>query len=184
MPPIEWLRDRYYLADDGSLRHAATRGKARAGDPVGTVHKKSGYVHTDVNHDGVKKKLRVHRIVQSMVDGAAIPDEIEVDHGDRDRSNNRAPNLVKKSRVMNQRNTLPVIRAKGYTKVIVRGLPKFRAMIKWNGRSFCLGVHEHEQDAARAYRAAVQEVTSAEHANRMPSLQNRPDGASDPRRTS
>jgi len=147
MPPISWLRERFYLDSDGILRHAKTIGKSKLGARAGRMLDE-GYWFVDVMHDGVRKKLAVHRIVWSLDKGRAVPDSLDVDHRDRDRSHNLPGNLFAVTQRVNQLN-----KEKRGTGVSTCG-NRHRARISVHGIDIDLGTHDTWKEANDAYELA------------------------------
>lgn len=83
--------DKYLEYDETAsptcLRWKVSRGKARAGDVAGSVHKK-GYFRVRL----FRNNYLVHRVVYQLEMGD-LTDEFQVDHIDGDRSNNKISNL-------------------------------------------------------------------------------------------
>jgi len=147
MPPISWLRERFYLCEAGVLRYAKTIGKARKDQPVGRKQS-NGHWTVDVTHEGVRKKLGLHRVVWSMNKGRAVPDDLDVDHRDRNRDHNLPGNLRAVTQRVNQLN-------KEYRGTGVSPCGKrFRARISVNGIDISLGTHDTRKKANRAYELA------------------------------
>lgn len=87
-----------FLYSDGVLFHAFNSPKHRIGDAAGFI-RPDGYVQVKYS----QKKYFVHRLIWEMHNGA-IPDGMEIDHIDGDRSNNLVTNLRIVSRLENARN--------------------------------------------------------------------------------
>lgn len=147
MPPIEFLRERFYIDLDGALRYAKGSAKAKAHDRAGRKQR-DGYWYVDVSHGGRRKKLAVHRIVWSLKAGRAVADDRQVDHGDRDRDNNHWRNLKARTVRANQLNKSNAGRG------VTRAGNKFRAKISVHGKTIHLGSFDKEHHAERAYRLA------------------------------
>ena len=148
MPPISWLRERFYLCEEGVLRHNKTVGKLKKGDPVGWLHK-SGYWYLSVVHEGKRKKLALHRVVWSMKAGRAVPDHLEVDHRDKNPDHNKPWNSRAVAVRVNQLN-----KKKPGTGVSQCGT-RFRSRIKVHGIDIDLGTHDTWKAANKEYRRAL-----------------------------
>lgn len=74
----------------------------------------------------------------------------EIDHIDRDRSNNRIDNLRSVNRSLNNHNRADVIGGTGYRGVWFSGC-KFISIIRVNGRRRSLGTFNSAVDASEAY---------------------------------
>jgi hypothetical protein len=148
MPPISWLRERFYLCEEGILRHNKTIGKSKKHAPAGVPHK-SGYWYVDVVHDGKRKKLGVHRVVWSLKAGRAVPDHLEVDHRDKNPGNNKPWNLRAVAVRVNQLN-----KKKKGTGVSERN-GKYIARIKVHGVDIYLATCNTWEEANKEYKRAL-----------------------------
>ncbi len=103
-----------------------------------------GYPHVAFFKDGKRKAKTVHRLVAQ----AYLPDyceELDVDHIDRDKTNNNFSNLRMVTTQQNAFNT----KAKGY--YWHKHSQKWMAQIKKGGKSHFLGLFDKEEDAHQAY---------------------------------
>lgn len=78
--------DNYEVSDLGRVRNKKTKRILRLGKDTG------GYVQVKLYNDGIKKSIKVHRLVA----GAFIPNPLnlpEVNHLDTNRTNNSVDNL-------------------------------------------------------------------------------------------
>lgn len=94
-----------------------------------------------------KKKVRLHRLVYELAHGP-IPADYQIDHIDRNRSNNYLSNL----RVVTHQQNLFNTKAKGYRWI--KNDQKYEAQIKINGKQQYLGRYDTEQEARAAYLEA------------------------------
>jgi hypothetical protein len=118
--------------------------------PAGTL--KDGYIYIVV--DG--KQYLAHRLIWLYVYGS-FP-ENQIDHIDRNRSNNRLNNLREATKRQNQWNIGPRSRNKsGYKGVSKRG-NKWRARININGYDKWLGIFPTEKEAYTAYCSAAKQL--------------------------
>ncbi|QGH77011.1 homing endonuclease [Escherichia phage BEK26] len=83
---MNW-HDIFYIEDDKLFNKVDRGARAMAGKEAGCLHKNSGYVVVRVDD----KLLKAHRIIYEMRHGA-IPEGMEVDHIDHNRSNNSDSN--------------------------------------------------------------------------------------------
>ena len=83
----------YEVSQDGTVRRNGKRVKSRKDD--------DGYDRVDLYQDGKRKTRFVHSLVNSAHNGGSG----EVDHNDKNRSNNNASNLESVSRKENMRRT-------------------------------------------------------------------------------
>jgi HNH endonuclease len=97
------------------------------------------------------RTCKEHRLVWLYVHGEPVP--IQIDHIDRDRTNNRIANLRAATPSQNIANS------KGYGRLGVKGVRpwkgSFRAHIRFNGTGFHLGTFATVEEAAQAYREAA-----------------------------
>lgn len=98
-----------------------------------------------------RRKLLVHRVIWEMHNGT-IPDGMEVDHMDGNRSNNRIENLRIVSRSINNRNrAMQSNNTSGYTGVVwIRSRQKWGARVKVNGKQISLGCFDSIERAVKA----------------------------------
>lgn len=121
------------------------------GRVAGSLKKSDGYVRIFV--DG--KSYLAHRLVWALVYGE-VP-SLDVDHADRNRSNNRLSNLRLATRSQNCMNRP----AHCTNKVGIKGVHWHRATGKWaasirfGGNRKHLGVFDTINEAATAYRSAA-----------------------------
>jgi hypothetical protein len=136
-----------------------TYGVSRRGLPAG---KKAGYTRDDgyVCLMVDRRRYRSSRLAVFYMTGE-WPSE-EVDHIDRDKSNNRWANLRVASRSDNQANNP----AYANNKIGVKGVYPFKsskrnpytAQIRHGGKTYHLGVFATIEDASRAYVAAAEKA--------------------------
>lgn len=88
------MRDKFYYKD-GALFNKTNRGKAKADEQAGSMSK-FGYRRVGVNGTPYLE----HRVIYAMHYGE-IPDDMDVDHIDNNRGNNRIENLQLLSRLDN-----------------------------------------------------------------------------------
>ena len=148
---VDWLKDRLKyepMANGSSLVWLRRNGsQVNAGDIAGTLRKTNG--RWEIRFLG--KQWQAHRIVWALCYGY-FPD-CQIDHIDRNPSNNRIENLRLatrneldngQNRSLNKNNTT------GFTGVI-RKYNKFVARIKAAGKWYYGGIYDTAQDAAFAY---------------------------------
>jgi hypothetical protein len=134
--------------------HACANWNSRfAGKPAGTLSA-DGYVYVRL----LGRIALAHRAIFAIVTGAWPTKEI--DHRDRDRSNNRWENLRPANSSQNkwnapaQRNNTSGV--KGVS--LCRKSGKWRASIARGGRQKHLGFFARKEDAAAAYDAAAKQM--------------------------
>ena len=140
-----------YNADTGEFIWRVSRGKAREGSVAGNVNN-NGYMRIKI----YRKEHLAHRLAWLWSFGY-FP-EHQIDHINRDRADNRIENLREVSRSCNLRNSkLSVDNTSGVKGVSWDKIDKrWRAHIKINGKTICLGLHETLIDAACHRLAAEQ----------------------------
>jgi len=132
-----------YDPETGLFTHARYKcGRALAGMPAGSKNKK-GYII--IQHK--RQLLKAHRMAWVFITGDD-PGDMQVDHIDRNRANNRANNLRLADAQLNRNNTEP---PKGYTKIG----KKYRAQRWVEGHMIHLGMHDTPEEANAAYRQAM-----------------------------
>jgi hypothetical protein len=125
----------------GALYWRTHRSSARIGKPFGCRFN-SGYIVGEIRNN----KYAAHRLVWKWLTGT---EPQEVDHIDRNRTNNSPWNLRSTTRSGNHCNRSNV---KGYTKT---SSGTYRALIGINGVQYYLGHYETAQGAREAYLTAA-----------------------------
>lgn len=134
----------WYDASSGALVWKISRATVKAGEVAGYI-KKCGYRYIRV----LGKDYPAHRLVWLHVTGA-WPSQ-ELDHKDRDRTNNKIENLRETTHRDNMRNTkLP---ASGYRGVYFKN-GKYAAEISTNYGQLTLGRYKSPAIAALVHAAA------------------------------
>ena len=111
--------------------------------------KNNGYLQLPLNYKKKQKKYKVHRLVAFCFLNLDLENtKSQVDHQDRDKSNNVVSNL---RIVTNQQNTFNQ-NAKGYCWD--KRMKKWKAQITINGKDIHLGYYDNEEDASKAYQDA------------------------------
>lgn len=144
------VREVFEYREDGTLVwKIATSNRAKIGAVAGG-QRKTGYWFAAI--DG--KKYGVHRLVFLYHHGFMPP---ELDHIDRDPSNNRIENLRAATRPENNWNkTRQSNNTSGYKGVFWRDERKcWVARITVNGKTVGLGSYKTASDAAAAYEKAA-----------------------------
>lgn len=145
------LKELYsYDKDTGNFTVLVRRG-SRSGE-VGSI---GGYTSKDNGYRFIRidtNLYREHRLVFLYLYGY-MP--VEVDHKDRNRSNNRIDNLRAVTRAENMTNkTVRENTVSGYIGITLHDSGKWRARIYHNGKSVSLGVFIHIEDAIKARKDA------------------------------
>lgn len=114
------------------------------------VYKTNGYAAVRI----CGKLYRVHRLAWLIMTGSWP--EFEIDHKDRDRSNNRWDNLRPATRAENARNTNAHNDGSGCKGVSFHAQSgKWRSRIFMEGKEKSLGLYQTKEDASAAYNAAA-----------------------------
>ncbi len=128
--------------EDGNLIWKESRGCVKAGTVAGTLHAK-GYTQIKING----KIYRAHRLIWLYHKGA-VDVALQIDHINRNRSDNRIDNLRLTSQNENQWNR----DGKGFAWH--KASNKYQAQIQYNGKLKYLGLYETEKEARSAYLKA------------------------------
>ena len=110
-----------------------------------TLKNNKGYIRFDLYVNGKSYNVYGHHFAYYFVYSEC---PYEIDHINRDRSDNRIENLRGVTRTENQHNRNP----KGYS--YNKKEKKFQAQIKVNSKSIHLGWFKEEDDARKAYLEA------------------------------
>ncbi|QHJ81626.1 MAG: hypothetical protein [Bacteriophage sp.] len=123
----------------------------KAGDVAGSIDSK-GYWRVGV----AGKEYRAHRIVYHIVTGNIISEDLQVDHIDKDRANNRISNLRLVTNQQNQFNkNLLSNNTSGITGVVWYKITnKWKVQMRVNKRTKHLGYFETLLDAACCRKSA------------------------------
>lgn len=115
----------------------------------------SGYaVHYSKDVNGKRITLYMHRLVIQRSFGKPIPPDLQVDHIDQDRLNNRRTNLRFAYRNQNQAHKgVPINNTSGY-KGVSWHAGKYETRIKFFERRIYLGRYDDPLTAALVYDAA------------------------------
>lgn len=142
-----------YHRDDGVFTWRAAKGNRPAGSRAGGVAS-TGYVHVRIN----KKTYKEHRLVW-LVEHGYLPD-LDIDHIDRNKSNNKIHNLRLATRQKNMLNTeKPKSNTSGYKGVgYDKKEGKWRAYIRVNYKSVFLGYSETPEGAYKLRQVAEEKI--------------------------
>lgn len=152
-PSIEHLRRRFaYDPATGFVTYLiAPNNRVKVGSVAGHRRRSDGYWTVCV----MGQYLPLTHVIFAVVKGRW---PVQVDHRDRDPSNNRWSNLRESTRSTNMKNAVKKPNQSGFRGVYPhRSTGKFNARISLNGRGKSLGIFAEPADAARAYDAAVVE---------------------------
>jgi len=93
------LYKKHFTTKGGKLFWKSSRGRKAAGSEAGTNH---GDGYKTVRIEG--KAHYVHRVVKTMTSAKPVQKKLDVDHKDRNRSNNNPKNLRTTTRSVNNTN--------------------------------------------------------------------------------
>lgn len=132
-------RDFEYDPDTGTIRRTARQGNYPAGSECGCV-RSNGYVYIRVEG----KQMLAHRLAWELHTGEPAPEQI--DHINRDKTDNRWCNLRAADNSTNQQNIAVHARSKSGIKGImpVRGGKLYRAEVCIGGKR----IQKHSKDPA------------------------------------
>jgi HNH endonuclease len=152
-PSIDRLRELFsYASETGLFMRVVGRGKSPSGTVAGTK-RKDGYISITVD----RRAYPAHRLVWLFVYGQWPP---QLDHINRNRSDNRISNLRPATPALNALNRqLQVNNHSGVPGVFRDGrlrLNPWHAYITVNSRTVALGWFETKEQAAAARNAAFQ----------------------------
>lgn len=156
LPPL-WLLTSRFEIDPSAPSGLRWKMGIRRGRPVGSLNR-TGYWQLELTHGGDRHRLQAHRVVYYL-STEEDPGELEVDHINRDRGDNRIENLRLCTHRENGRNLTP--REGGSSAFhgvsYHAARDRWRAYIQTEEGSLYLGSFPTEQGAARAYdQAALQ----------------------------
>ena len=127
--------------------------RAKKGSKAGCLNKITGYYYVRVND----KLYLAHRLIWFLVKGED-PGSSQIDHKDRNRSNNKISNLRKASQTEQNQNQAK----KSNNKCGLKGVRQhasglWHAYIKVNGKQKSLKYYKTKEEAAQAYdKAAIE----------------------------
>lgn len=103
------------------------------------------------------KFYKIHRIVWEMFYGT-IPDDLEIDHRDRDKDNNKIENLRIATRSLNGHNRGVQCNNKLGVAGVSQSGNKYVAYIRKDGKTVNLGSYNSIEEASFAYQQAKRQV--------------------------
>ena len=133
------LKELFYYKE-GYLYHKYNKGKHKKDTIVGSVGN-HGYVTTMIK----KQRYLIHRLIYAYHFGAEALIGFEIDHIDRDKTNNSIENLRLVKRSQNMHNT----KAKGVS--FKKSNQKWVAQIQVNKKRKHLGYFNTEEEAINVY---------------------------------
>lgn len=148
----------YYDPDAGALVRKITRGCSAVGQSVGGKRSANGYRRVQV--DGVM--YWVHRLIWMICTGED-PGDLNIDHIDGDKSNNKISNLRLSNKSENGQNRKQANRNSttgiiGVYLVKNKNSEKYASKIKVNRKSINLGTFDTKEAAIEAYLSAKRKI--------------------------
>jgi hypothetical protein len=136
--------ENYLISTDGTI----TKNGIQVGYP--TV---IGYIGVCLSKNNTKKYTHIHRLV-AMTFIPNPENKREVDHIDRDKTNNKISNLRWCSPSENARNKTIIVGKNKYTGISwCKTMNKYRARIKIQRKETLIGYADTENEAAEMYNA-------------------------------
>ena len=156
---IQWKTvkgcDNYEVSNMGQIRNSS-RGKMMSLSDNGR-----GYLRCRLRQNNEYQCVYIHRAVAQAFVTATSEDQNEVDHIDKDKSNNCVSNLRWATRSQNNSN-ISESRHKNkpskYKGVTLLKNKRWRARVVKDKKEYHIGSYEHEIDAAKAYNTKALEL--------------------------
>ena len=153
LPPIEELREfLYYEPDTGLFRWKIARSGVRVDSVAGCTDVK-GYIVIMINY----RFYKAHRLAWALYYNQD-PGNMEIDHIDQNKSNNKIVNLRLANRGPNKAYAGPQKNNKLGVKGVYYVEGKFVACIKKNKKKYHLGFYGTIEEASNVYWAAAEEL--------------------------
>ena len=148
----------YQVSNTHQVRNSST-GKILSDQRVNS----KGYKIVGLYKDGVGKNYLVHRLVaEHFIPKPESDEKLQVDHINRDKTDNNISNLMWKTSQQNNWNKDKINKptSSKYIGVSFKTqCQKWQALIRQNhGHNTHIGLFQHEKDAARAYNAKAYEL--------------------------
>lgn len=151
---IEKIKDFIsYDPDTGVIRwKVGQKGPARAGMIAGSKHSR-GYIVVAVN--GVQ--YLAHRLAWAIYNGS-LSEDVQIDHINGDRSDNRICNL----RIANHAENCQNSKVRKHSKTGIKGVKKrgnkWHVRIRIGGKEKWIGSYSTPEEASTAYKKAANEL--------------------------
>ena len=153
LPPIEELREfLYYEPDTGLFRWKIARSGVRVDSVAGCTDVK-GYIVIMINY----RFYKAHRLAWALYYNQD-PGNMEIDHIDQNKSNNKIVNLRLANRGSNKAYAGPQKNNKLGVKGVYCRHGKFQTEIRKNGKKYHLGFYGTIEEASNVYWAAAEEL--------------------------
>jgi hypothetical protein len=148
MKKINLTRNKQAIVDDEDFEYlmqwkwrCTAQGYAAREQYLGTIDGKR-----------IRKNVLMHRVI------ASTPHNLETDHINHDKLDNRKINLRNCSTRQNRANTKPYPRSKSGLKGVVRVNNKWRAILINGTKYIHIGYFHSKIDAAKAYDSRAREI--------------------------
>jgi len=142
------IKELFNYKDGQLIRKVSTSNRAKKGDMAGCFDKSNGYIKISINNTN----FYAHRIIWTWHFGE-IPQGLQIDHINGNRSDNRIKNL---RLVTHQENQFNQLGANGFHWN--KSSKKYQAEIVVNGNKKYLGVFNNKSNAKKAYLDAKKEL--------------------------
>ena len=136
-----------YNPETGEFRNKVTRGRAREGELAGSVSNR-GYLKLQVAYNQV---FAAHRVAWAIYYNEQPPKEI--DHKNRNKTDNSISNLIASDRVQNNANK----NCKGYT---IDPYGRYRVRVTVGGKRISVGIYDTPEEAQAVFKAKKAELLS------------------------
>lgn len=153
LPSIKELRERFsYNPETGEIRYREATNRTRVGSVAGSLSER-GYRY--IQFKG--RKYMAHHIAWAMHYGEWPPERVEIDHENRDASDNRIDNLRLASRSQNNLNRGRLRNNRAGLKGVTfhKSMGRWRATISVDGRHKHIGYYPTPEEAHAAYVKAA-----------------------------
>lgn len=167
--PLHGCEDRYEITQHGRVWSLPNVARKHGAWIVPFTQISSGYTAYNLTPETATRKTYLeHRLVWEFHNGP-IPSGMEIDHINRDRSDNRLENLRVVSRCGNMKNkSFYSNNRSGYRGVVQRENGKFRSSIRHKKVLHRLGQYETSEEAALAYDEKARGLGRAESTLNFP----------------
>lgn len=144
---IEGWEDKYKISSDGEIIKLFPRGGFKYVNPI--VILSTGYHYIELSSKSIKVRHSLSRLVMKTFVGES---NLEVNHKDRDRYNNKLSNLE----YVTPRENTNHCKDKTKTSSKYRGVTKvgnrWVAQIRFEGKKKYLGIFKDEEEASNIYQ--------------------------------
>ena len=144
--------DNYEISNLGNVRNTDT------GRVFKPCKNRDGYLHVCLSKNGTQKDFRIHRLIALYF--IPNPDNLrEIDHIDRNKTNNSISNLrwISKSNNLRNRPKKQNTSSKYMGVYFDKKEGKYRAEIRINNKHKYIGNYDKEEDAGKAFDNYIKE---------------------------